>query len=286
MAPETQALAAPPTAEELFDRVLSAHLPAERFARLQRASVLVAGLGGGSNIAELLVRKGVGRLTIADPDIFEPHNIRQRGSAAGTWGRSKVAAMADRLRDINPRVGVAGVEEGVTLANVEALVAACDVVLDMLDFHALREKVALYQVARRLGRTVVTTPSVVNGAVLFVFAPDGPAYEEFFGLDPRRSPAEQALAFLSRLIPDFPPEAPRALYEAAARGERTIPLDAVGVDQAAVMAVAAIENLLLERTERVVFAPRAIRVDVSDPTRLAAIVEPTRACRAAGGSAA
>lgn len=259
-------------ARTLFDRSLSAHLPPQQFDRLRAASVLVAGLGGGSNIAELLTRKGIGRLTLADLDIYEPHNVRQRGSVVSSWGKTKVQAMAERLLDVDPSLQLRRVEEGVTLDNVEALVADCQIVLDMLDFHALVEKVALYRAARRLGRTVVTTPSVVNGAVLFVFAPDGPTFEDYFGVTPERPPAEQALRFLERLIPSYPAEAPAELYRAAALGQRTIPLDAVGVDQAAVMAVAAIENLVLGREQRVVFVPRAIQVDVSDPMRLARII--------------
>lgn len=260
-------------AREIFQRSLSAHLPPEAFARLEKASVFVAGLGGGSNIAELLARKGVGHLTIADLDVFEPHNVRQRGSLASTWGFRKVDVMTRRLKDVNPSVRVTPVPEGVTMENVAGLVRGADVVVDMLDFHALKEKVALYQAARAAGKTVVTTPSVVNGAVLYVFAPEGPAFEEFFGYDPSVPLADLALRFLRRLITHYPQEAPEETYQAAARGERTIPLDAVGVDQAAVMAVAAVENLLLGRRNRVVLIPRGIQVDLSDPAYLARIVD-------------
>ncbi len=79
---------------------------------------------------------------------------------------------------------------------------------------------------------------------------------------------ELGIRFLKRLIPRFAPEAPESMYQEAARGERTIPLDAVGVDQAAVLCVGAVENLILGRLERVVIVPWGIQVDVSDPTFL------------------
>ena len=265
-----------PSLEDIFQRSLSAHLPGPAFARLQKMSVLIAGLGGGSNIAELLARKGVGRFVIADLDVYEPHNIRQRGSTAATWGREKVDVMAERLRDINPFAAVTAVRDGVTLANVRELVRQADVAVDMLDFHALKEKVALHRAAREQGKTVLTAPSVVNGAVLYVFAPGGPTFEQFFEYQEGLPLGEQALRFLKRLIVHFPPEAPEELYRAAARGERTIPLDAVGVDQAAVLTVGAIENLALGRTERVVTVPRGIQIDVSDPMSLARIVDFTK----------
>jgi molybdopterin/thiamine biosynthesis adenylyltransferase len=270
-----------PNLEDIFQRSLTAHLPRPAFTKLHQTSVLIAGLGGGSNIAELLARKGVGRLTIADLDVYEPHNIRQRGSMASTWGMAKVDVIGERLLDINPFLEVTPVREGITLENVGQLVRRADYVVDMLDFHALTEKVALHQAARKERKTVLTTPSVVNGAVLYVFTPAGPTFEEFFGYEPGVALGDLALRFLKRLIIHFPPEAPADLYRAAARGERTIPLDAVGVDQAAVLTVGAIENLVLGREERVVTIPRGIQVDLSDPTYLARIVEFTQdfACR-------
>jgi molybdopterin/thiamine biosynthesis adenylyltransferase len=265
-----------PGVGEIFQRSLTAHLPGPSFDRLKEASVLVAGLGGGSNIAELLVRKGVGRLVLADLDVYEPHNVRQRGSASNTWGRGKVEVMCERLLQINPHVTTVPAPDGVTVDNVGALTRDADCVVDMLDFHALKEKVALHQAARSRGKTVITAPSVVNGAVLYVFTPEGPSFEEFFRYEPMLAPADLAMRFLDRLIPHVPPEAPEALYRSAARGERTIPLDAVGVDQAAVLVVAAIENLILGRRDRVVAVPRGIQVDVSDPAYLGRIVDFSR----------
>lgn len=263
----------PPSLEMIFQRSLAAHLPEPQFSKLADASVLVAGLGGGSNIAELLVRKGVGNLAVADLDVYEAHNVRQRGSLASTWGRPKVDVMCGRLAEINPFVKVTPIREGVTEANADELVGKTDFVVDMLDFHALGEKVALHRAARRAGKPVLTAPSVVNGAVLYVFAPGGPTFEEFFGYQAGLPLAEQATRFLRRLIIRFPPEAPEQFYLAAARGERTIPLDAVGVDQAAVLTVGAIENLALGRVDRVVTVPRGIQVDLSDPSYLARILD-------------
>jgi molybdopterin/thiamine biosynthesis adenylyltransferase len=262
-----------PQIEEIFQRSLTAHLPIEAFSKLQHTSVLIAGMGGGSNIAELLARKGVGHFLIADLDRYEPHNIRQRGSQASTWGKEKVKVMTERLLDINPHATVHSFPDGITLHNVEELARRADWIVDMIDFHALREKVALYRAARKHGRTVLTAPSIVNGAILYIFRPEGITFEEFFGYVDDVPIHELGTRLLKRLIPRYSKEAPEELYLAAARGERTIPLDAVGVDQAAVLAVTAIENLVLGRVERVVTIPRGIQVDLSDPSYLARIVD-------------
>src|SRR5574340_1827059 len=79
-------------------------LDADERARLERAHVLVAGLGGvGSYCVEALARAGVGRLTLIDHDVVAASNInRQLPALLSTVGQPKVEVMAARIRDINP----------------------------------------------------------------------------------------------------------------------------------------------------------------------------------------
>ncbi len=76
--------------------------------RLWRTSVLMVGVGGvGSWCAEALVRSGVGRLTLVDPDCVEPTNCnRQLQATSATIGRPKVEALRERLLEINPEAEV------------------------------------------------------------------------------------------------------------------------------------------------------------------------------------
>lgn len=78
----------------------------EKMERLRRARLLVVGVGGvGGYAAEMLVRAGVGRLTLLDADTVQPSNInRQLCALHSTIGRSKVEILAERFRDINPAV--------------------------------------------------------------------------------------------------------------------------------------------------------------------------------------
>ena len=59
--------------------------------RLQKAHVLVVGLGGvGSFAAEFLARSGVGRLTIVDGDVVDPTNRnRQLQALSSTHGQKR-----------------------------------------------------------------------------------------------------------------------------------------------------------------------------------------------------
>ena len=97
--------------EPRYERNIPAVSPEEQ-ETLSGKRVLVAGCGGlGGYIIEYLVRMGVGELTVADGDVFEPSNLnRQLLSGSDTLGRGKAAAAAARARNVNPSVKVTAVE--------------------------------------------------------------------------------------------------------------------------------------------------------------------------------
>lgn len=78
----------------------------ENMSKLQRAHVLVVGLGGvGAYAAESLCRAGIGELSLVDADTVEDTNRnRQLLALTSTLGRPKVEVMAERLLQINPQV--------------------------------------------------------------------------------------------------------------------------------------------------------------------------------------
>src|SRR5260370_17517535 len=64
-----------------------------------RSSVLCVGAGGIiSQIAPTLVRKGLGRITLLDPDIVEPSNLNRQRFYIKDVGKNKAIALAENLR--------------------------------------------------------------------------------------------------------------------------------------------------------------------------------------------
>lgn len=124
--------------------------------RLEAARVCVIGIGGvGSWVAEALARSGVGRLTLIDPDHVAESNInRQVHALEDSLGMAKVQAMAGRIRLINPRCELRGVEEFVTPENVaELLGGGHDYVVDAID--NARAKTALVVHCRDRGLSLI-----------------------------------------------------------------------------------------------------------------------------------
>jgi len=76
--------------------------------KLQQAHVLVAGVGGvGSYAAEMIVRAGIGEITLIDADVVKASNRnRQLPALSSTEDQLKVDVMARRLLDINPYVKI------------------------------------------------------------------------------------------------------------------------------------------------------------------------------------
>ncbi|MEO5353975.1 MAG: tRNA threonylcarbamoyladenosine dehydratase [Magnetococcus sp. XQGC-1] len=127
--------------------------------RLQQAHVLLAGVGGvGSFAAESLVRAGIGRITLIDPDSVAPSNLnRQLPATERTMGQKKGAVMRERLLEINPRCQVEWIDHFLTGATIPAILdrTAPDWVLDAID--ALNCKVALILEARARGCPVASS---------------------------------------------------------------------------------------------------------------------------------
>lgn len=119
-------------------------------ARLREGHVVVAGIGGvGSWCAEALARCGVGKLTLIDLDHVAESNVNRQIHALGsTVGQSKVAAMAQRIADINPHCVVQEVDDFVAPENVQEVVPVdAHVVVDCTD--QAPAKIALILEARR-----------------------------------------------------------------------------------------------------------------------------------------
>ncbi len=80
----------------------------EAMERLAESKVIIFGIGGvGGHAAEALARSGVGSLDLVDHDRVSITNLnRQIVALHSTVGRYKTEVMAERIRDINPRIHV------------------------------------------------------------------------------------------------------------------------------------------------------------------------------------
>ena len=108
----------------------------EKLMKLQKAHVLVVGMGGvGSFAAEFICRGGVGTMTIVDGDVVDPSNRnRQLPALSTTHGQPKADIMAERLLAINPDLKLHVIKEFITPDRAEEILSVhYDYVVDAID---------------------------------------------------------------------------------------------------------------------------------------------------------
>jgi hypothetical protein len=120
---------------------------------VEGASVLVAGAGNiGSHLAPLLLRAGVGALTLVDRDRVEGKNLTAQDYRPPDVGRFKAEVQAERLRALFPGRRVAA--RSCDLEDLPLGVAGVDVILGALDSRRARQ-VLVSEVAWALGVPVI-----------------------------------------------------------------------------------------------------------------------------------
>jgi hypothetical protein len=147
--------------------------------RLRRAHVFVAGVGGmGGALVACLARAGVGRLTIADIDVFEVSNLnRQIFASLDTVGQDKAKTTAAAIARINPecQVRVLGRE---WVDALDELLPTVDVAVNGCD--DARATIALMRRAAAHGKTVIDAFAAPLPSV-YVVGPEDARPERRFG---------------------------------------------------------------------------------------------------------
>ncbi len=231
-----------------FDRNIGI-LTAEQHRRLPDTSVAVAGVGGvGGITVERLVRLGIGRVHITDPETFEIQNLnRQVFSSEATIGVSKCEVFERELRAINPDLVIRAWPEGLTEEN-SAEFCDADVVLDCVEYMLPRFSVHLHDGARKRGRPVVSVQAIGFGSTVMVFSPDGPTFRQWLGY-PETTDAGAIQVAPEKFCPTLPAYITMETVAAVLAGEMPSPSTSVGVSTAASLASMATLALLLDLGE-------------------------------------
>lgn len=188
--------------QEAFSRNLGLISPEEQ-QRLRSSRVAIAGMGGVGGIhLTTLARLGIGRFTIADPDVFELVNMnRQAGATRSTLGRSKAAVMAEIARDINPEVDIRVFQESIEAANAEEFFRDANLFIDGLDFFSIETRRTLFRAAAERGMYAITAGPIGFSVACLIFSPTGMSFDDYFDLHDGMSTLDSLIAFAVGLTP-------------------------------------------------------------------------------------
>ena len=132
-------------------------------SKLKNANIIIFGIGGvGGYTCEMLVRAGIGNLTIVDFDKVDITNInRQIIALNSNVGEFKVNAMQKRIIDINSAINLKIVNTRVCAENVKELLNSnYDYVIDAID--SVTDKINLIVTAKELGLNIISAMGAGN----------------------------------------------------------------------------------------------------------------------------
>lgn len=131
--------------------------------KLEDAKVIIYGIGGvGSFAVEGLVRAGVGKLVLVDPDKISESNInRQIHSNVNTIGKSKVEVMKKRILEINPKANVEIYNpKNLDFEEQELIDESFSYVIDAVD--TVKTKINIIERAKEKGIPVISAMGAGN----------------------------------------------------------------------------------------------------------------------------
>lgn len=187
---------------EAFSRNLGL-ISATEQERLRAVRVAVVGLGGVGGVDLVaLARMGIGKFTIADPDIFESRNTnRQYGAMRSTEGQSKAEVMCRIVRDINPEADIRVFCDPIGPENADAFLEGADILVDGIDAFEIDLRRLLFRKARERGIYALGAGPVGFSTVWVVFAPDGLSFDHYFDLSDRMTGVEKFVAYVMGMAP-------------------------------------------------------------------------------------
>lgn len=157
---------------------------AEEQQLLRECVISIAGTGGmGGQVAQLLVRTGVGTIRIADPEVFDPSNInRQLAANRHTIGKSKALETARILRSIADDYRLEVYPQGICLEILPHFVPHADLIVDEIEFWNIGSCILMHQMARQLGIPIINCLTVGFATYLHYFTPESMPVEEMLGI--------------------------------------------------------------------------------------------------------
>ena len=140
---------------------VNSYLTEQEKSILEHAVIGIAGAGGlGSNCAMHLVRSGVRKFVIADFDTVSAGNLNRQFFFTDQIGRSKVEALAENLRRIEPSLELELHSCRLTAENMPAIFSGCNIVVECFDDPD--SKMTLIRLMSENGRTVVAASGIAE----------------------------------------------------------------------------------------------------------------------------
>ena len=122
---------------------------------LKNSTVLISRCGGlGSPVAYELAAAGIGKLIIAHGGNVKPSDLNRQLLMTHDWlGKPRIESVERRLKELNPRLEVVGIDQNINDDNVAELVEQADLIVDCAPLF--QERYLMNREAVRLNKPMV-----------------------------------------------------------------------------------------------------------------------------------
>ena len=135
-------------------------------------SILLAGSGIGSNIAECALRFGFENITIVDGDTIEQSNLNRQNYTHKDISSYKAETLYHRLKDINPDANIQFRKEFITKENVHEIIGSHDIAINALDFTS-DIPIVFDKICQEKGIHILHPYNLGWGGLVAVITPEG-----------------------------------------------------------------------------------------------------------------
>ncbi|MFB6349335.1 ThiF family adenylyltransferase [Moraxella sp. ZJ142] len=151
--------------------------------RLKNSHAIIVGMGGlGCPVAQVLVRAGIGRLTIIDDDTVDDSNLqRQVLYTADDINQPKAIAAKVALRRQNHFCQIDAIVDKINTDNALRYLQHVDLVIDCTDNFAIRD--LLNQICRKHHYPLLSTSAIAQTGQIALYTAQTACYQCVFGSD-------------------------------------------------------------------------------------------------------
>jgi len=206
-------------------------------SRLHDSTVAIAGVGGdGFQLGYKLAMMGVGRLKVADPEVFEPENSnRVLAATEPNCGRNKAEVFQEMVSALPRDVKIDVYNDGVTPDNIDDFMDGVDLILDESELRYLHIGTMIARTALKNNIPSLLVMNIGFAGVATSFKPDTVTngFEELMGI-PKGMPLDEVADLkldYSRAIPYIPAYGDFDTFKAVIDGA-PLPSISQGVDVA------------------------------------------------------
>lgn len=238
--------------------------------RVAESTVLIAGCGIGSTIAEAAVRMGFRKFILIDGDHVSLSNLNRQAYRFSDVGLLKTEALAAHLRSINPEAEIQEVPIYLNADNISQYVAKSDLIFDTVDFLDLPAILALHDQCLLQKKHLITVMAAGWGAGAMYVPPSDRKtawFRDFFSVPEELSASvthsQLYAGFFQKIAPYLDPTILNAMATALKTMEDGKPCPApqvsAGAFAAAALAATMAYRVLSEKP--VTAAPELILID-------------------------